>query len=121
MDLAHIDIVKLAIDILISGIIIFIVAKLLPGIEIENFGSALIVAIVYGVLNALITLGFSYIGLDSINRAVSQGIFQVIFNAILLMLTDKVVEGFYIKNFWYALLGALVFALLSSLAHQFIH
>jgi putative membrane protein len=115
MDFSHVNIVKLLLDVLVSGLIVFVVSKVLPGISVKNFSSAIAVAIVYGILNALITLLFNYFGLTSITRAVSQGLFQVVFNAVLLMITDRMIEGFYVKNFWFALLGAFCISLLTAL------
>jgi len=119
MNLSQTDVIYLLIDIMVNAVIVFILVKILPGIDIKNFGSAIAVVIAYAILNTIVTYAFSFFGLEEVNRIVSQGLFQIVFNAILLLVINKVIEGFSVKNFWYALLGSFVFALIRSLVHQF--
>ncbi|MFN5539870.1 MAG: phage holin family protein [Candidatus Melainabacteria bacterium] len=113
------ELITLAIDILILGVIVFITSKILPGMAIKNIGTAFIVAIVFGILNALFLYGFKYFGLTWLNNQVSQGLFQVIFNAVLLMITRSFVKGLWLKSFWDGILAAFVISFLSMVVHFF--
>ncbi|MDX1920276.1 MAG: phage holin family protein [Candidatus Caenarcaniphilales bacterium] len=120
MELSQSDIIKILLDILINAIVVFLIVKILPEIDLKNFMSSIWVVIVYAILNALITYAFNYFGLQQFNRAVSQGLFQIVFNAVLLMIVDKFLDGFYVKNFWYALLASFVFAIVISFIPQYL-
>lgn len=120
MDLSQSEILKILLDILINAIVVFVVVKILPGIDLKNFLSSIWVVVVYAILNALVAYAFNFFGLQQFNKAVGQGLFQIVFNAILIMIVDKFLNGFYVKNFWYALLASFVFAVTISFIHQYL-
>jgi len=88
---------------------VFIVAKLLPGIEIKNFGTAIIVALVYSVINFFLGKILFFFALPVI--VVTLGLFTFIIDAFLLWLTDKVVDSFKINNFGTTILAAFLITL----------
>lgn len=83
-----------------------IAARVLPGLRVRSFWTAVWVAAVYGLLKfflfwLLVILSFPIVVL-------TLGLFLFVINAFLLWLTDKVVDGFQIDGFGWALLGSLV-------------
>lgn len=120
MDLSQADIIKILFDLLINSIVVFLIVKILPGIKLQDFKSSIFVVIIYAILNALITYGFNYFGFGEINQIISQGLFKVLFNAILIMIIDKFLNGLYVENFWFALLASFVFTLVTSLIQQYV-
>jgi putative membrane protein len=120
MAFTNTQIIQLLIDLLLNSVVVFLVVKILPGLELRDFPSAIWVVISYALLNTIVNFAFGFFGLDSVNRMVSQGVVQVIFNAILIMVVDRFVEGFEVKNFWYALLGSFVFTFIISLVHKYV-
>ena len=99
-------------DILLLSIAVFAVAKLLPGIRIRGFTTAVLVAVVYSVINFLIGWLLVLIALPAI--VLTLGLFMLVVNAFLLWLTDKVVEDFEIQGFAMTVLAALLIAIANS-------
>lgn len=98
---------------LLSALSILIVARLVPGIEIRGFGTALVAAIVIGLVNA--TLGFVLKILTLPLTIVTFGLFLIVINALMLGFAAMLVPGFSVDGFGAALLGAVVLSLVSFL------
>jgi putative membrane protein len=101
---------------LILSVAVWLTAALLPGFHVKSFGSAVLVAAVFGVLNfllgwllfavfAVVTLGIAWL-LAFITRW--------IIDAILLVLTDRLTDHLRIDGFGWALGGALSMAVLGT-------
>jgi len=91
---------------------VMLVAWIIPGISVENFWSALLVAIVLGLINVfikpvllLITLPINFITL---------GLFTLVLNALLLMLAGYISPGFEVDGFWSAFFGSLILSLVTA-------
>jgi len=104
---------NIILNILILSVAIFIVAKILPKIHIKSFGTAIIVAIVYSIINFLFGWLLNFIALPFIY--LTFGLFKFVINAFLLWITDKIIDDFEIKGIGSLLLGALLITLLDSL------
>lgn len=94
------------------ALVIMFTAWLIPGIHVAGFVSALIVAIVLGLINMLIKPALKLITLPI--NVVTLGIFNLILNALLLMLAGFLSPGFTVDGFWSALFGAILISLFSS-------
>jgi len=90
-----------------------IVSKLLPGFHVRDFGSALVVAAVYGVLHVL--LFRVLVLLAFIPVFLTFGLFIFVINAFLLFLTDALLEQFKIDSFLTALVGAVLLTILNGI------
>jgi putative membrane protein len=104
---------------LISAVALIIVAYVVPGFELDGFGSALIAALVVGFLNA--TLGFLLKIITLPLSIVTLGIFFLVINAIILLIASAIVPGFRIRGFWAAFLGAVVLMLVRVVFRLAIH
>ncbi len=92
----------------ILSLSIYIIALIIPGIRLKSFKSALSVAAIYGLLNFLLFKVLIFITFPLvILKYLTLGVAGVIFNAILLMITDKILEDFEMSGFGAALAGAL--------------
>ncbi len=80
---------------LLSGVI-FGIARILPGIRINSYTTALIVAVVYSILNYLFFWLLAIISLPVM--VLTLGLFTFVINAGLLWITDKLIEDFEIKD-----------------------
>ncbi len=92
----------------ILAVAVYLIARVFPGVRIRSFKAALVVSAVYGLLNfvlfrVLIIFTFPLIVL----KWVTLGLFGVILNAVLLMITDKLVDDFELSGFGSALLAAV--------------
>lgn len=107
------------INILLSSLAVFVTARILPGVTIQNFGSALVVAVVLGVVNALLKPILLLLTLPI--NILTLGLFTFVIIAGLVMLVDTIVPGFSVKNFWWALAFALVLSVINFFLGIFTH
>ena len=106
----------LLINILINGLAVFITAYLLPGVKVDGFITAIIVAIVLGIVNFVVKPILHLLTLPI--TILTLGLFTFVINALMILLVDALVDGFHVDNFWAALLFSLVLSLVSSLLHS---
>jgi putative membrane protein len=99
----------------LSAVSLTILTKLLPGFRMKNFGTAMIVAAVYGVLHVLLFRILAIIAF--IPRFLTFGLFDLVINAFLLFLTDKLLEDFKIDNPLTTLIAAVLLTILNNIWH----
>jgi len=91
---------KLLLRWILSAATLMLVAYYVPGISVASFYSALIAALILGLINALLlTLPVNILTL---------GLFTLIINALMFWLASSIVKGFYVAGFWPAFWGALL-------------
>lgn len=98
----------------ISALLILAVAYILPGVTVSGFFVALVVALVLGLINALVKPVLVLLTLPI--TVLTLGLFIFVINAILIMIAAAVVPGFEVDGF----LWALVFSLILSVAQSLI-
>ena len=104
---------------LLKALLVLGVARVIPGIRLGGYGSALAVAAVYGILTALLKWLLVFVTFPAI--VFTFGLFILVINGFLLWLTDKILESFEIRSFG-ALAGAtLLLTLGDVLVHAFVH
>lgn len=94
---------------LVAALLIMFVAYLLPGVTVSGFFTALIAALVLGLVNAFIKPGLVFLTLPL--NILTLGAFTFVLNALMIMIVAAVVPGFKINNFWWALLFSLILSL----------
>jgi len=99
-------------SLLILSIAIFIVARLLPGIHVKSFWTAIWVAIVYSIVNFLLGWLLTLLALPFI--WITFGLFKLVINAFLLWLTDKLIDDFKIDGLLYTFIAAVLITILDS-------
>ena len=100
------------IRILIVAAISFALANILGGVHVVDFWTALIFAIILALLNMFIRPLFIILTLPI--TFFTLGLFLFVINALVVMLTSKLVDGFSIDNFWWALLFSLILSIVTS-------
>jgi putative membrane protein len=98
---------------LLSTVALLIVTWIVPGFEISSFWSALLAAVVIGIINA--TIGFILKILTFPLTIVTIGLFWFVINALMLKLAAGIVPGFRINGFLPAFLGAIVLSIINLL------
>lgn len=100
------------IRILVIAAVSFGLAHILNGIHVVDFWTALVFAVVLALLNMfvkplliLFTLPVTFVTL---------GLFLFVINALVVLLASKVVDGFSIDNFWWALLFSIILSIITS-------
>jgi putative membrane protein len=101
---------------ILNAVALLIVAYLLPGIVVSGFGSALIAAIVLGLLNILVKPLLILLTLPV--TIVTLGLFLFVINALVFWFAGSILSGFKVEGFWWAVIGAILYSLISSLLAQ---
>lgn len=96
---------------LISAVSLLIVGHLIPGFEVLSFGSALIAALVIGLINATVGLFLKIITFPL--SILTFGLFLLVINALMLMFASSMLSGFSVSGFWAAFFGAIVLAIVN--------
>ena len=100
---------KLLLNWVLSAIALLLVAHFVPGFYVRGFLSALIAAVVIGLINA--TVGFVLKILTFPITILTFGLFLLVINALMLELAGSVTPGFEVQGFRAAFVGALILAL----------
>lgn len=95
---------------LLQAVALLLVAWFVPGFHVRNFPSALIAALVIGLLNATLGMLLKIITLPL--GILTLGIFFLVINAFILRLASGVVPGFTVATFGAAFIGAAILAVL---------
>lgn len=96
---------------LIATISLIAVAHLLPGISVDSFLTAVIAALVIGLVNA--TLGSVLKFLTFPLTVLTLGLAWLIVNALMLMLAAKLVTGFHVSGFTAAFFGSILLSIVN--------
>ena len=96
---------------LIFSLIIIFISWIIPGINVENFFSAMIACLALALVNTFIKPFLQVITLPI--NIITLGLFTLVINAILFELVAFVTPGLEIENFMSAILGALLLSLAS--------
>ncbi len=107
---------KLLIRLLINALAILLVAYLVPGVAVTGFYTALIVAVVLGLLNLVIKPLVLLLTLPI--NILTLGLFTFVINALLFWFVGTVVKGFSVEGFVPAFLGALILTAVGWIGHS---
>ena len=101
------------ITLLVTAVSLLIISKLPTGVEIDSFNKALISAVVFGILNAVLRPILSFISAPI--TFITFGFFTLIINAIIFGLAAALVTGFRLRwGFWSALIGSFALGVINS-------
>jgi putative membrane protein len=98
---------------LVNAIALMAVAYLMPSISVSSFGSALIAALVLGLVNAIIRPVLVLLTLPV--TVITLGLFILVINALLFWFVGSILEGFHVQGFLGALVGSILFSIVSWL------
>jgi len=97
----------------LSAVAVLIAAYLLPGVTVDSFWAAVIVAAILAVFNAILRPILVVLTIPV--TILTLGLFLLVINALIVLLTDAVIGGFYVSGFWWALLFSLIISVLGAL------
>ncbi|SFB11232.1 phage holin family protein [Algoriphagus aquimarinus] len=101
------------VKILLGGISVIIAEYLIPGIHIDTAVTGFILAAFIILIN--ITLKPILIVLTLPITILTLGLFLLVINALMFMLADRIIPGFQVDGFWWAVLFAIVVSIINSL------
>ncbi|HVW85807.1 MAG TPA: phage holin family protein [Bryobacteraceae bacterium] len=101
---------------ILSGVSLLIVAHILPGIQIDSFGSALIAALVIGLVSATAGLILKIILLPFI--ILTLGVVYFLINGLMLKLASELVPGFRVRGCSTAVFGSILLTLVDYVLNR---
>ncbi len=102
--------------VLLTALAVVVLAKVLPGVEVDGYLSAIIVAVVIALLRFIVKPILIVLTLPI--TIVTLGLFLLIINAIIIMMADYFISGFEVSSIWWALLFSLLLSILQSIFHS---
>jgi putative membrane protein len=102
----------LIVSVLIMSVAVGITSYLLPGVVVASFPTAIVVAVVLGLVNTflrplLVVLAFPI-------NILTVGLFTFVINALLILLVARLVPGFKVDSFWWALLFSMILSFVNG-------
>ncbi len=107
---------NLLVKIIISSLAVLLTAYILPGIHVDTYVTALCVAMVLAILNGIVKPILIVFTIPI--TIFTLGLFLLVINAIIILLTDNFVDGFNVDGFWWALLFSLVLSIVTSVMEK---
>ena len=98
---------------LVNTVSLIAVAYLMPSIRVADFTTALIAALVLGLVNAVIRPVLVLLTLPV--TLLTLGLFILVINGLLFWFVGSFIKGFVVEGFWAGFLGAIIFSLISWL------
>ncbi|SOY39980.1 conserved hypothetical protein; putative TRANSMEMBRANE PROTEIN [Cupriavidus taiwanensis] len=98
---------------IINAVALFVLPYIIPSIHIKSFGSAMLAALVLGLVNTLIRPLLVILTLPV--TLLTLGLFIFVINALLFLFVGNLLSGFTVDGFWAALLGSILYSVISWL------
>jgi putative membrane protein len=98
---------------ILNVIALLVVAYLYPGVQLQDWQSAAIAALVLGLVNTLVKPVLVILTLPV--TIVTLGLFLLVLNALLFWGVASLVPGFHVTGFWAAMLGAILYSVIGWL------
>src|ERR1700726_3750230 len=102
---------KLLVHWILSALCFVLVARFVPGFFVSGFGTALIAAIVIGLVNGTIGMLLKIVTFPL--TIITFGLFWLLINALMLEFASVFVPGFEVRGLWPAFWGGLILSLLN--------
>ncbi|MBV7269431.1 phage holin family protein [Winogradskyella luteola] len=106
------------IKLLLNAVAVFVLAEILNGVYVDNYVTSLIVAVVLSILNVLVKPVLVILTLPV--TILTLGLFLFVINALIILLVDKLIDGFSVDGIWTAILFSILLSILQSLLHSFL-
>ncbi|KFF75634.1 membrane protein [Chryseobacterium sp. P1-3] len=107
---------NLLIRLFITAIVAYLLTKILPGVQFESFSSAIIFAIVLGILNIFVKPILSLFGLPL--TIITVWAFCLVINAAIILIADYFIDSMVVNGFWWALIFSILLSIVTSLANS---
>jgi len=109
---------RFLVRLIVTALAVVIAAYILPGVKVDGGLTAIVVALVLSLLNAFIKPLLIILTIPI--TVVTLGLFLLVINALIIIATDKLVDGFEVNGFWYALLFSIVLTVVVSLLNRLV-
>ena len=102
----------LLIKLIASMCSLMLLTRLMDGVAVQNWSTALLAAVAIGVVNTVIRPVLGLLTLPV--NLLTLGLFGFVLNAAMFGLSAWLIDGFEVHGFWSALLGSLLYGLISA-------
>lgn len=110
---------KTIVKLVLTALAVIIIAKFLPGVSLDDsLTTPLIVALVLAILNVLIKPLLIILTLPI--TILTLGLFLLVVNALIILLADKLIDGFGVSSIWTAIFFSILLSILQSVFHSLI-
>jgi putative membrane protein len=106
------------INIIVTAVAVLIASNLLPGVKVDTFTTSLLVALVLAFMNAIVKPILTILTIPI--TLMSLGLFLIVINGLIIILTDKLVDGFEVRGFWWALLFSFILSITTGILSMII-
>ncbi len=106
---------RILLSLILSTLAVFVTTQIVPGSHVNSVTTAFIVAIVLGIINAFIRPILLILTLPI--NILTLGLFTLVIMALCSLLASAIVPGFHLDGFWWAMLFAVVLAVINSFLH----
>ncbi|MBA5245629.1 phage holin family protein [Marnyiella aurantia] len=104
---------RIIINLLVTAVVAFFLTKILSGVHIDGFSTAIVFAIVLGILNLIVSPILKLLGLPL--TIITLGLFSLVINAVVILIADYFIDGMHIDGFWWAFIFSIALSLITSL------
>ena len=109
---------KIIAKLLLTTLTLLLVAEYVPGITVDGFYTALIAALILGVLNIFVKPILFILTFPI--TVLTVGLFVLVINASLFWFAASFIDGFSVTGFWPAFLGSLIVTVVSTIGNRFL-
>lgn len=109
---------KLLIRILITSGLVLLIAHFMTSVDVADFKTAIIVAVVLGLLNIFIKPILVILTLPV--TILTLGLFLFVINAVIILICSRIVEGFRVNSFWTALIFSIILSVCQSIVYKIV-
>ena len=102
---------RFLLKLLVTSLAVFFGAKLIPGVHLEGFPTAILVALLIGFLNAFLKPILIILTIPI--TLVTFGLFLLVINAVIIVLTDYALTGFTVDSFFTAVLFSIIVSIIT--------
>lgn len=107
---------QIILALVLNALALIVTAYIVPGIQVANFTTAILAAVVLGVVNTFIKPILSFVTAPL--TIVTLGLFAFVINAVVLFIVSAVVPGFSVSGWVPAILGAVVLSVVSTVLNS---
>lgn len=107
---------KIIIRLLVTSVLVMIISHLMKGVIVDEFMSALTVAVVLALLNLFVKPILVVLTLPV--TILTLGFFYLVINAAMILVCDHFIDGFKVSTFWTAMLFSIILSLSQSIVFK---
>jgi len=104
--------------VLLTAFAVLVIAYVLPGVDVDSYGTAIWVAFIVGILFSILKPILVILTLPV--TILTLGLFLFVINAAMILLANSWIDGFSVSGFWTALLFSIILSFFESILHKII-